>query len=177
MRMETCIRKGLRLKAHRVREVREEADQLVAEIEWIDGRLLRCGRCTRPTRRIHERRPPRQWRDLRIRDQTLVLRYAPFRVRCPACGPRVEAVPWADRWQRITRALGRAIARLARHLSWKQTARHYAVDWKTVVAAVRTAVAYGWEHRIWKPLHILGMDEVSRSKGQRYLTLVYDLAA
>lgn len=175
MRIETCIRKGLHLKAHRVRVVREEADQLVAEIEWIKGRRLKCGRCSMPTRRIHARQPARQWRDLRVRDQTLILRYAPFRVRCPACGVRVEHVPWADRWQRITRALGQVIARLARHLSWKQTATQCGVDWKTVMSAVRSAVAQGLQRRLWKPLHTLGIDEVSRSKGQRYLTLVYDL--
>ena len=136
---------------------------------------MRCGQCTHPTRRIHGRRPARQWRDLRIREQTLVLRYAPFRVRCPTCGVRVERVPWAERWQRTTRALALAIARLARHLSWKETAAHYAVDWKTVVAAVRSAVAEGLQRWVWKPLHTMGIDEVSRSKGQRYLTLVYDL--
>ena len=175
MRMETCIRKGLRLKAHRVRAVVEETDQLVAQIEWIHGRSLRCGQCKGRTRRIHGRRPERQWRDLRVREQSLILRYAPFRVRCPTCGVRVEQVPWAERWQRITRALARAIARVARHLSWKQTAAQYAVDWKTVLGAVRSAVAQGLQRRVWKPLHVLGIDEVSRSKGQRYLTLVYDL--
>jgi hypothetical protein len=31
------------------------------------------------------------------------------------------------------------------------------------------------KHRPWKPLHVIGIDEVSRRKGHRYLTLVYDL--
>lgn len=53
MRLETCIRKGLRLKAHRVREVREEDGRLVAEVESIDGRLLICGNCSRRTTKIH----------------------------------------------------------------------------------------------------------------------------
>lgn len=176
MRMETCIRKGLGLKAHRVREVRQEGDRLVAEVEWIEGRALTCGQCRGAVRRVHSRRPVRQWRDLRVRDQELVLRYAPRRVRCPRCGPRVEQVPWAEKWQRITRALGRALAELARQLSWQETARHYRVDWKTVAAAVRAAVARGLARRRGKPLRVIGIDEVSRSKGQRYLTLVYDLA-
>ena len=76
MRLETCIRKGLRLKAHRVGEVREEEGVLVAEIERIEGRRLTCGVCSRRTRRIHSRRPRREWRDLRVRDQTLVLAYS-----------------------------------------------------------------------------------------------------
>lgn len=175
MRMESCIRKGLGLKAHRVREVRNEDGQLVADIEWIESRVLRCGECSRPTNRIHSRQAPRQWRDLRVRDQELVLRYAPRRVHCRRCGPRVERVPWAARWQRMTRALSLALARLAKMLSWKETAGHYQVNWKTVAAAVKTAVAEGLWRRKWKPLRVIGIDEVSRSKGQRYLTLVYDL--
>jgi transposase len=112
---------------------------------------------------------------LSIRDQALVLRYAPCRVRCLACGPRVEHVPWAHKWQRITRALGRALATLSRQLSWRETARHYGVDWKTVATAVRRAVRWGLQHRRRHPLHFIGVDEVSRRKGHRYLTLVYDL--
>ena len=104
MRLETCIRKGLGLKAHRVREVREEGDRLVAEIEWIEGRRLSCGRCPRQTKLVHSRRPMREWRDLRVRDQTLVLRYAPRRIRCRGCGVRLESLPWAHPWQRVTRA-------------------------------------------------------------------------
>lgn len=49
------------------------------------------------------------------------------------------------------------------------------MNWKTVAAAVKRAVTWGLEHRPWKPLRVIGIDEVSRSKGQRYLTLVYDL--
>jgi hypothetical protein len=55
MRLETCIRKGLGLKAHRVREVREEGDRLVAEIEWIEGRRLSCGRCPGQTKLVLRR--------------------------------------------------------------------------------------------------------------------------
>jgi transposase len=175
MRVETCIRKGLGLKAHRVREVREESGRLVAEIEWIEGRRLICGGCSRQAKRVHSARPQREWRDLRIRDQDLVLRYAPRRVRCRDCGVRVEQIPWADRWQRITKGLSRALAELSRKLSWKETAGHFGVDWKTVASAVQRSVGWGLKHRPWRPLHWIGIDEVSRSKGQRYLTLVYDL--
>jgi transposase len=175
MRLESCIRKGLCLKAHRVREVREEEGRLVAVVEWISGRLLRCGKCSLKSDRVHSRQQEREWQDLRVREQELVLRYAPLRVKCRRCGPRVEQLPWAARWQRITGALLSAIARLSRMLSWKETAKHFAVDWKTVASAVKVAVSWGLAHREWKPLHAIGIDEVSRSKGQRYLTLVYDL--
>jgi transposase len=87
----------------------------------------------------------------------------------------VERLPWATPWQRITEALSLALARLSQMLSWKETSEHYAVDWKTVASAVKNAVTEGLRRRKWKPLRAIGIDEVSRSKGQRYLTLVYDL--
>jgi transposase len=175
MRLEICIRKGLGLKAHRVVAVEEQEGRLVAQIEWFEGRALSCGNCSRRTRRIHSLQRIREWRDLRVRDQDLVLRYCPRRVRCLACGPRVEHVPWAHKWQRVTRALSRSLAELSRKLTWKETAEHFGVNWKTVAAAVERAVDWGLKHRPWKPLHVIGIDEVSRRKGHRYLTLVYDL--
>jgi transposase len=87
----------------------------------------------------------------------------------------LEWIPWAEKWQRITKALSRVVAQLSRMLSWKETAVHFGLDWKTVAAAVKTAVVRGLQLQRWKPLRVIGIDEVSRSKGQRYLTLVYDL--
>ncbi len=175
MRLETCIRKGLGLQAHRVREVREAGSELVAVVERIPGRRLRCGVCGREGLAAHDRQPVRRWVDLRIRDRQLLLEYAPCRVRCPVCGVRVERIPWAAAWQRCSHALARAVVQLARQLSWRETARHFGLDWKTVAAVVARAVTRGLERRPWRPLHVIGIDEVSRSKGQRYLTLVYDL--
>ena len=36
-------------------------------------------------------------------------------------------------------------------------------------------MAYGLAHRVRPPVHVIGIDEVSRRKGQVYLTVVYDL--
>ncbi len=175
MRLETCIRKGLRLKAHTVSRVEEEGDHLVAVIERIPGRRLVCGRCSRRTRKVHSQRGVREWRDLSVRDKALVLRYAPCRVDCEACGAVTEYLPWANPWQRVTRALATSIAVLSRSLSWSETANHFGVNWKTVSTVVKRAVEWGLKNRRWKPLHVIGIDEVSRRKGHRYLTLVYDL--
>jgi transposase len=87
----------------------------------------------------------------------------------------VERVPWADKWQRVTHALARAVAALARELNWDAVAHHFRVNWKTVAAVVEGAVLWGLAHRRREPLHVLGIDEVSRRKGQKYLTIVYDL--
>jgi hypothetical protein len=67
------------------------------------------------------------------------------------------------------------VATLARKLDWASVAEHFRVNWKTIAAMVEGAVLWGLAHRPWNPLHLMGLDEVSRRKGQQYLTLVYDL--
>src|SRR5256885_4413435 len=145
---------------------------------WIDRlgrRLLRCGVCRQRCREVHDIRKEREWRDLSMRKLPLKLRYRPRRVECPRCGVRVEDFPWAESWARVTTALSNAVAVLARELSWQGTARHYGLNWKSVATIVKRAVDYGLRHRARPPVHIIGIDEVSRRKGQVYLTVVYDL--
>jgi transposase len=173
--VETFIRKQLGLKAHTVTKVEENERYMMVHIDRLGRRLLRCGVCRQRCRKVHSTRKAREWRDLSMRKLPLRLRYRPRRVECPRCGLRVEDFPWAEPWARVTTALSNAVAILARELSWKGTARQYGLDWKSVAAIVKRAVAYGLRHRARPPVHVIGIDEVSRRKGQVYLTVVYDL--
>ncbi len=175
MLIETFIRKQLRLKAHTVIKVEETDECMLVQIDRLGKRLLRCGVCRQRCLDIHDIRREREWRDLSLRKLPLKLRYRPRRVECPRCGVRVEDFPWAEPWARVTAALSNAVAVLARKLSWKDTARQYGLDWKSVATIVKRAVRYGLKHRKRAPVHAIGIDEVSRRKGQVYLTVVYDL--
>ncbi len=175
MRLETYIRKSLGLKSHFIVKIEEEEEYLIARVERIEGRHLSCAICGLKTPHTSGRLKERRWRDLSMRGKPLILVYIPYRVRCPVCGIRVEKIPWALRWSRVTIDLARNIALLARRMSWKEVAEHYDLDWKVVATIVRRAVSEGLRRRKWKPLHEIGVDEVSRKKGHHYLTLVYDL--
>jgi transposase len=173
--IETFIRKQLGLKAHTVTKVEENDECMRVHIDRLGKRLLRCGVCRQRCLEVHDLRREREWRDLSMRKLPLKLRYRPRRVSCPRCGVRVEDFPWAEPWARVTTALGNAVAVLAQQLSWKGTAREYGLDWKCVATIVRRAVRYGLKHRKRPPVHVIGIDEVSRRKGQTYVTVVYDL--
>ena len=175
MLIETFIRKQLRLKAHTVTRVEETDECMLVWIDRLGRRLLRCGVCRQRCLEVHDIRKEREWRDLSMRKLALKLRYRPRRVECPRCGVRVEDFPWAEPWARVTTALSNAVAVLARELSWQGTARQYGLNWKSVATIVKRAVQYGLRHRKRPPVHVIGMDEVSRRKGQVYLTVVYDL--
>lgn len=173
--IETFIRKQLRLKAHAVTKVEETDECMRVYIDRLGKRLLRCGVCRQRCQEVHDIRKERVWRDLSMRKLPLKLLYRPRRVECPRCGVRVEDFPWAEPWARVTTALSNAVAVLARELSWKGTAREYGLNWKSVATIVKRAVDYGLKHRARPPVHVIGIDEVSRRKGQVYLTVVYDL--
>jgi transposase len=173
--IETFIRKQLHLTAHTVTKVEETDEFMLVRIDRLGRRLLRCGVCRHRCREVHGIRPEREWRDLSMRKLPLILRYRPRRVVCPHCGVRVEDFPWAEPWARVTTALSNAVAVLARELSWQGTAREYGLNWKSVATIVKRAVQYGLKHRARPPVHVIGIDEVSRRKGQVYLTVVYDL--
>ena len=172
--IQRFIRKRLRLKVHTVTKVVEREGAIVIP-DHLGHRLLRCGVCRHRCRQVHSVRPEREWRDLSMRTLPLKLRYRPRRVEGPRCGVRVKNFPWAEPWARVTMALSNAVAVLARELSWQGTARHYGLNWKSVATIVKRAVAYGLRHRKRPPVHVIGIDEVSRRKGQVYLTVVYDL--
>ena len=173
--VQTLIRKLLRLKAHTVTQVEVAETAITVTIDRLGSRLLSCGLCGLRCRKVHSRQAERTWHDLSMRNHKMILRYRPRRVNCPRCGVRVERFPWAAAWSRLTRPLLRVVAELARQLSGLQVARHFQLNWKTVARAIRQAVAYGLRHRKRRPLHVLGVDEVSRRKGHHYLTVVYDL--
>jgi transposase len=175
MRLEHCIRRWLGLKSHYVAKVEETSEEIVAEVQEVRNHLPRCGECGRQTGRTKGRLAKRRWKDLKIRDRPLILAYAPRRVVCPECGVRVERVPWADRYSRVTKGLARAVAELSRRTDLSTVAGHYGINWKTVAGILHRVVDWGLALRRRKPLHVIGLDEVSRKKGHRYLTLVYDL--
>jgi len=175
MRLEHCIRRWLGLKSHYVAAIEETPDAIVAELEAVSNHLPRCGQCGRPVGRTKGRLPGRCWRDLKIRDRPLLLVYSPRRVVCPDCGVRVERIPWAERYSRVTKSLARAVAELSRKTDLSTVAGHYGVNWKTVAGILHRVVQWGLGQRRKKPLHVIGLDEVSRKKGHQYLTLVYDL--
>jgi transposase len=174
--METYIRKSLKMKAHRVIAVTEEGGELVAEVQRIGRRRVSCGRCGLEACGTKGRvEGPRRWRDLAMGGKWLVIVYWPYRVVCRACGVTTEGVPWSERWSRLTRRLADAVALMAKDRDWKATAAHFALNWKTVVSAVKRVVERGLAKRRLKAIRWIGIDEVSRKKGHHYLTRVYDL--
>lgn len=101
--------------------------------------------------------------------------YAMRRVECRRCGVKVEMVPWATGKMQTTHAFTWFVASWARVLSWTECARRFRSSWDIVFRCVEDAVKWGLEHRSLDGIDAIGVDELSWKKGQKYLTLVYQL--
>jgi transposase len=91
---------------------------------------------------------------------------------------RVEEVrvPWADRYQRVTRLLAQAvIVWLEACGNVDKVAKIMRLDWTTVHSIMKAAVERGMERRKKDPIDYAGIDEKSFRRGQTYASILNDL--
>lgn len=135
------------------------------------------GRCSGCGRRgsAYDHLPERRFEYVPLWGFSVLLVYAMRRVDCPACGVKVEAVPWAAGKSPLTRSLALYLAGWAQVLSWQEVARRFRVNWHQVFESVRYVVEWGLAHRNLTGVTALGVDEIQFGRGQQYLTVVYQL--
>jgi len=155
-------------------EARERV--LVVEIRERAHRLGRCSECGE-ARPGYDRLPARQFEYVPLWGIPVYFLYALRRVQCPRCGVKVEAVPWAQGKQTLTRSYMQFLATWARRVSWQEVARYFHTSWEKVFHSVCAQVEWGLAHRDLSGIQALGIDEISWQRGHRYLTVVYQLDA
>jgi transposase len=117
---------------------------------------------------------PREVRDLPILDAETWLILPRVRLRCPRCGPTVEAIPWLDRYAGMTRRFAESVARLAQVLPIKQVAEHYGLSWDTVKTIDRAALEARLGPVDLTDVRQIAIDEFAIQKGHRYATSIVD---
>ncbi len=175
MLIESLIQKTLELQGFRVVSVKNTAGGLEAKLS-PDGRFTpRCGVCGHQAV-YRDTRPERRFRHVPLWGIDVHLLYTPRRVICRHCGGvHVEAMPWVAGKRHFTKALMVTLATWAQRLTWQQVAELFRCSWSTVAAAVDEAVVYGLANRDLSDITHIGIDEISRKRGQVYVTNVYDL--
>jgi transposase len=152
---------------------REPGPEIVLRLQPVAAAVKRCSGCGDVVMAIHET-TERRVRDLPILDAATWLIVPRARLLCPRCGPTVEAVPWLDRYARMTTRFAESVARLAQVLPIKQVAAWFDLSWDTVQAIDQAAM----EARLG-PIDLTGVrriaiDEFAIQKGHRYATTVVD---
>lgn len=145
--------------------------RVVIELAAVPTRPKRCGRCDAEVATVHEV-TLRRVRDLPLMDAETWIEFPRARVECPRCGPTVEAVPWLDRYQRMTTRLAAAIARLAQVLPIKHVAQWFAVGGETVKQIDPRALVGRLGPIDLTDVRVIAIDEFAIHRGHRYATVV-----
>jgi transposase len=155
----------------------EKAKRLLIEIEIRPrkGRQPLCSSCGNPGPG-YDTLKVRRFEFVPLWGIAVFFLYAMRRVDCPACGVKVERVPWAEGKNHLTTTYAWFLAKWAKRLSWKETAEVFQTKWDNVFRSVQMAVAWGLAHRDLDNITAIGIDEICwKKKGSRFLTLVYQI--
>lgn len=147
---------------------------ILVQLHERKGSRARCSGCHKK-RPGYDRLPKRRFAFVPLWNIPVWLFYEPRRVNCPLCGVVVELMPWAAGKSPITTSFAWFIASWAKVLSWTETARRFGISPQVVFDAVKHAVDWGRAHQNLDGITSIGVDELSWRKGQKYLTVVYQI--
>jgi transposase len=174
MRATSVLRVLLALQSTRVLEFEFDDEGLVIDVAPTNT-VPRCGECGRKVRGVYDRRE-RRWRHLDLGGIKTELRYELRRVRCPKCGVRVEAVPWAEAGSGFTLAFENHVGYLAQRTDRTTVTNLARIAWRTVGRIVERVVRRRDAERGDRldGLRIIGVDELSYRRHHEYITVVVD---
>lgn len=135
--------------------------------------IFTCSGCGQACPQIHDV-TRRCVRDLPILDADTYVWFPRYRVACPTCGPKVEALPWLSRWARVTTRLADSVVRLCKVLPVPHVATWYGLDWDTVKALDKAALTARLLPVDLSGVTVIAMDEFALRKGHRYATVVVE---
>jgi len=112
-------------------------------------------------------------RHLTLWQHQTILRFPRYRVDCPDCGVRTEALEFAEiRGPRVTRALAGLIHELCKVTTVKAVALLYRLHRHTVKDIDKEALAKVQGERRLDGITVLGVDEIAVGKGHHYWSLI-----
>src|ERR1035437_6523879 len=171
------VQRFVGLVYHEVRiECRQgQPESIEISLEPHGGVGGRCSEFQRPGPG-YDRLPQRRWQFVPLWGIPTYFCYAPRRVECAEHGVVVEHILWSDGKRPVTCAMMGFLARWARRLSWRETARTFQTSWEAVYRSVEWFVEWGLAHRELRGIESIGVDEIHWGRGLRadnFLTVIY----
>ena len=153
----------------------EDAQTILIPVRPRKRSTAICSGCHQPAPGYAQSPTPRRFECIGFWGYLGFLVYCMRRVNCTQCGVVVEEVPWGMGKHNSTKVHMHFLGHWARKLSWKETAEEFRTSWDKVHDAVEYLVNWGLEHRVLGTIRAIGVDEIQRGKGHKYMTLVYQI--
>ena len=163
MRARTAFNRLLALQGARVIDVLFGSDGITVRVA-LRRRLAACSNCGQVCRQVHDR-AWRRWRHLDLAGSRCFIEYELRRVRCPDCGVRVEAVPFARPSARHTRDFEDLVAFMAQQMAKAPITRLLRIGWDTIGTIIERVVADHLDADRLQGLVMIGCDEISYRRG------------
>lgn len=125
----------------------------------------------------HQAKGETAWRANSLNGVPILIMYRPARVECPEDGVLTERVPWSDGGSHFTEGFDDEVAFLALTCPKTVVSQFMGINWRTVgncVAAAHARIEPDVSERL-RGLRRICVDETSYRRGQRYITVVYDM--
>lgn len=155
----------------------EGAPKIEAHVEPHPQCHPRCSHCQKPCPG-YDTLPERCCTHVPLWGIPIDFIHRPRRVECPVHGVVVEHIPWTEGKRPFTKAMMGFLARWARRLSWRETARVFGTSWEAVYRSVEWYVEWGLAHRVLEGVKAIGIDEIHWGRGLRginFLTVIYQI--
>ncbi|WGS47982.1 ISL3 family transposase (plasmid) [Burkholderia sp. JSH-S8] len=150
----------------------ELENALIVRIGMRANARLACPQCGRRCPRYDAR--SRQWRHLDTCEYRTIIQADVPRIECPEHGCVTVPVTWAEPGSRYTGAFEMYVLDWLQEASIQAVSRQLRLSWNAIDGIMQRAVKRGLARRPPTPSKHLGVDEVSFSGKQEYITLVSD---
>jgi transposase len=152
-----------------------QSQEIHVKLEHPRGTKFGCPDCQKQLP-CYDHGEERQWRHLDSCQFKTILKARVPRVDCPEHGVKSAAVPWAEPHSRFTMLFERfAIEVLQMTQTVKGAMSILRLQWDATWHIIERAVARGKARKEPSLLPRIGIDEKAFSKGQSYVTIVYNL--
>jgi transposase len=169
---EECLTSLLGIQGYRVTDIMEERGG-VAIVDLERTRTdYTCGRCGRVVSAGYDH-TTEELHHLMFWQHQTILRFERYRLKCPECGVKTEAIEFADiRGPRVTHRLACFIYELCKVTTVKAVAALLRLHRHTVKEIDKKTLQKIQDQRPLDGIGVLGMDEIAVGKGHKYWTLI-----
>jgi len=151
-----------------------EGRQLDIHVDFKSGSRFPCAKCGKPSCCVHDT-IKRTWRHLNFFQFKNLHSLSCSSHKCEDCGVKQVKVPWARKGSGFTLLMDSMIVLMAQHMTVTAIAEMIDEHDTRIWRILQHYVAEARSHEDFSTVKSVGVDETSRAKGHKYVSVFIDL--